>query len=114
MTWPRFIDPPAPPPGKKWCQACLYRGKGQLLVGLQDEINKLLADGKDRAEKWFAWDTSIKLYPAAFRGLAVEMQHIGELDVCFSCLAGISVERVSPLDPRGGIQLPPGFQRGFG
>jgi hypothetical protein len=114
VTWPRFVDPPAPPEGTKWCQACLYRQKGRLLVGLQDQIEKLLADGQDQAEKWFPWDKTAKLYPATHRGLAVQMQHLGEMDVCFSCLAGFSVERVSPLDPRGGIELPPGFKRGFG
>jgi hypothetical protein len=94
--------------------ACLYRGKGQLLVGLQAEIKKLLADGNDKAEKWFAWDTSIKLYPATLRGLAVELQMLGEMDVCFSCLAGYSTQQVSPLDVSGGIELPPGFRRSYG
>lgn len=116
MTWSRFLDPPPPPDGQHWCQACLYRGKGRLLRALAAETEKLLADGNERAEKWFAWDTSIKLYPATVRGLNVELQNLGELDLCFSCLAGIDVERVSPLDPRkgGSLQLPPGFQRGFG
>lgn len=110
---PRFTDPPDPP-ASGWCQACLYRGKGKILVANQAEIQALLADGKPDAEQWFPWDPSVKLYPAQFRGLAIEMEQLGELSVCFSCLAGFGGQRMSLLDPRAGgsMQLPPGFRKG--
>ena len=116
MTQPRFNDPPDPPKGLSWCQACLYREKGRLLRRIQAETAKLLNDGNETAEKWFAWPADAKLYPARYRGVNVEYLQLGQLDLCFSCLAGIEVEAVSALDPRrgGSIQLPPGFQRGIG
>lgn len=112
MTTPRFTAPPDPPIGRSWCQACLYRGKGKILVANQAEIHKLLADGKTDAERWFPWDPSIKLYEAEYRGLAIDMEQLGELFVCFSCMAGFGGQRMSLLDPRAGGSMLPGLQRG--
>jgi hypothetical protein len=114
MTIPRFTDPPDAPIGTSWCQACLYRGKGHMLVTHQAEIQKLLADRDDKAEQWFSWDRSIKLYEARYRGVAIGMEFLGEMFVCFSCLAGFGGERTSLLDPRAGGSLPPGFLKGRG
>jgi hypothetical protein len=105
------IDLPLPPEGGQWCEACAMFLKARINEEHGEQIQKVMADGHD--------NLTIRpkipggaLQPAAVRGICAELQNFGMLFVCWLHLGGVTVQRVSPLDPGGA--LPPGLLKGRG
>lgn len=109
MTQIWFCDPPPPPADAEagWCLMCLMIAKSYLSDLYAEDLQALADDGKPGAQ-WFAWDDSIPLQPARYRGLS-DIAGLGIVPLCFTHLKGAKrqhVEAPSPLavPPRGLIR----------
>lgn len=117
MTVVRYCEPPQPPEGSQYCTLCLMNGKRQIADKYPDitgPASKLPTDGHDDAEKWLPWDKTIKLYFAVGMGITAEIPQLGVVPLCMSHLAFFRPRPVSPLQPAGQQDLPPGLIRGTG
>lgn len=107
-----WIDLPAPPDHKMWCVACVTFGRARINQEYGEQIRALEADGKDE-DFWFK-PKCPQLEPAVVRGICAPLQQMGILDLCWTHVAGVQVEMISPLDPRfqQGNIVPPGLLPG--
>lgn len=111
MTRIRFSEPPEQADGLPWCTFCLMLAKSQINAAHKEELEKLANDDHPKAVHWVPWDTSITLLPGRYRGLS-DITALGIVDVCFTHLAGLQLQTMSPLVRPDG--MPPGLIRGRG
>lgn len=112
MTRIRFSEPPDAPDGVPWCTFCLMLAKSQINAQRKDELEKLANDDNPKAVHWVPWDTTIALLPGRYRGLS-DITALGVIDVCFTHLAGLKLQTMTPLLQASG-DMPPGLIRGRG
>lgn len=111
-----WLDLPDPPPGRMWCMACVMFAKAEINNQMAETVAKLNADGKDAHVR--LKPVIPHLEPASVRGLCGGgFDSLGMMDLCWTHVAGIQVQIVSPLDPRfngaGNMEpVPPGLLRG--
>ena len=108
-----WMDLPAPPDHKMWCVACVTFGRARINQEYGQQIVALENDGKDE-DFWFKPNCP-HLETAVVRGICAPLQQLGIMDLCWSHVAGVQIQTVSPLDPqyqKGGAVIPPGLLRG--
>ena len=105
-------DLPAPPDHKMWCVACVMFGQAQVNREYGEQIKALEQDGKDE-DFWFK-PKAPHLEVAVVRGICPLLQQLGVLDLCWSHVAGVEIQAISPLDPRfqQGNVVSPGLMPG--
>lgn len=114
MSLVRFVDPPEPPADAEhgWCTMCLMLAKTRIGKQNFDAINAAVNDGHGRDKvAWIPWDKSIELFPGWYYAVS-DWPALGLLWLCWTHVAGMQVERVSPL--LGADGMPPGLIRGQG
>ncbi len=111
MTNP-WIKMPAPPQGKVWCVACVAFAKAKINDEYGPQMVQLANDGQE-GDFWFE-PRALHLEPATVRGLCGQLQQLGLVELCWTHVAGIAVQQISPLDPQyqQGVPVPPGLLRG--
>lgn len=93
-----WLDMPDPPPGRMWCVACAMFAKAVVNNQMGATIERLAADGKDEHVR--LKPIMPHLEPASVRGLCAQLQQLGITDLCWTHLAGLELQIISPLDPR--------------
>jgi len=106
-TW---LAMPEPPGGKQWCVACVMFAKARINSEFGQQIITLAEDGKN--EDFELTPARMpRLEVAVVRGLCGQLQQFGILDLCWTHVAGLAVEKISPLDPQYHQPVPPGLLR---
>ena len=94
-----WITLPDPPPGRQWCMACAMFAKAVINDQYGPQILTLAQDGKN--EDFELTPAAVpRLEVATVRGLCAQLQQIGIMDLCWTHLAGVAIQQVSPLDPQ--------------
>jgi hypothetical protein len=94
-----WITLPEPPPGRQWCMACAMFAKAVINDQYGPQILTLAKDGKNE-DLELAPQVVPHLEPASVRGLCGQLQQLGIMELCWTHLAGVAIQPISPLDPQ--------------
>jgi len=109
-----WIKLPEPPNGRQWCVACVAFARAKMNEEYGPQMVELSNDGQE-GDFWFEPKRSPHLEPAVVRGVCGPLQQLGILDLCWTHVAGIVMQKISPLDPQyqgAPVAVPPGLLRG--